>query len=181
VRSTIERADPLSGSGWTHRVTIDAEDVEFPWVVELRFDWREGPTGAPSYRCMGFGVSSRVADVHEEMPDLDRVVLGEIESRFGSYLGIATSMLELDFDAAVEKSKAMRAHGGRGRRGLRDDFFREIAKQYRRALAEGLRPTTAIADAHGVGRSTAASWVRRAREKGFLGAAQPGRAGEEES
>lgn len=69
------------------------------------------------------------------------------------------------------------------RRGLplTDDELREVADIYREAVARGDRsPTRAVGEAKHAARSTAARWVGKARKKGFLGPAMPGRAGERE-
>ena len=59
-----------------------------------------------------------------------------------------------------------------------DDKLRRLADLYRTALANGDPPTQTAADALGVPRSTVARWVAKARERGLLGAATPGKAGE---
>ena len=66
-------------------------------------------------------------------------------------------------------------------RGYDDAFYERVTHTYRAALAEGKRPITAIAAEAGVPRSTAARWVKEARRRPgvSLGAATPGRAGED--
>lgn len=70
--------------------------------------------------------------------------------------------------------------GRRPRQGspVTDHQLGEVAQLYRAAIAQGVPPTQTIADEMHAARSTAARWVGKARERGFLGAALPGRAGE---
>lgn len=66
----------------------------------------------------------------------------------------------------------------RRRNSVTDDHLREVADTYRRALAAGAPPTKEVAERMGASHSTAARWVKMARDKGFLGATSPGRSGE---
>jgi hypothetical protein len=63
--------------------------------------------------------------------------------------------------------------------GPSDEELRYAAGIYRLAHATGNPPTRAISEVFELPPSTAAKWVMRARERGFLGATTPGRAGEE--
>jgi hypothetical protein len=67
-----------------------------------------------------------------------------------------------------------------GPKGHPDEHFKQVADLYRAALkAEPRRPMTWLAARYpGVNRSTVARWVQRARDRGFLGEASAGRAGE---
>ncbi len=68
----------------------------------------------------------------------------------------------------------------RPRRGspVSDGDLREVAKLYRTAYERDDPPTRTIADTMHVSRPTAARWVGKARERGFLGKAKRGQAGE---
>jgi hypothetical protein len=68
----------------------------------------------------------------------------------------------------------------RPRRGaaVSDDRLRRVAGVYRAALENGDPPTQTVADVLHASRPTAARWVAAARERGLLGAAVPGKAGE---
>jgi hypothetical protein len=59
---------------------------------------------------------------------------------------------------------------------LADEDLRAIAKNYRKALAADMPPTQTLAVGMGVSRATASQWVAKARKRGFLGPAKPGRA-----
>lgn len=57
------------------------------------------------------------------------------------------------------------------------DHFREVARIYADAWDEGDPPTKAVAEAFGAERSTAAKWVAKARQLGFLTPTEKRRAG----
>ncbi|EWT05058.1 hypothetical protein N864_07625 [Intrasporangium chromatireducens Q5-1] len=66
-----------------------------------------------------------------------------------------------------------------GPKGHPDKHFQQVAEMYRRALEESPRaPIVWLTKELHADRSTVARWLRRARDKGFLGEATPGRAGE---
>lgn len=70
--------------------------------------------------------------------------------------------------------------GGRGRPPLYGrDHYAKVAEFYRAAWRAGRAPTTAVAKRWQVEPSTAAKWVKRAREEGLLGETVPGKAGEQ--
>lgn len=61
-------------------------------------------------------------------------------------------------------------------RPITDDFVRTIAEEYSHALDAGLAPTKFLTDRYDRSRSSVSSWVRRAREAGYLPATTPGKA-----
>ena len=61
---------------------------------------------------------------------------------------------------------------------LTEEDLAKVAEIYRTAVAHGDPPDEAIAHAMHASRSTAARWVRKARDVGLLGDAVPGRSGE---
>lgn len=63
-----------------------------------------------------------------------------------------------------------------GRRGHPDSFYQEVAGLYRAAGA--VKPVKRIAEHYVVAPATAKGYVRRARERGFLGGSILGKAGE---
>ncbi len=66
-----------------------------------------------------------------------------------------------------------------GPRGHSDNHFRDVATAYRAALVSAPRaPTKWLAQQMHVSLPTARRWVQRARDRGFLGASEPGKAGE---
>jgi hypothetical protein len=76
------------------------------------------------------------------------------------------------FDGHSEERASPGSHVGRNE-------LQHVAALYRRAVASGLSPSSAIADEFGITRSTARKWVQRARASGFLGPAVGRRVGEE--
>jgi hypothetical protein len=64
---------------------------------------------------------------------------------------------------------------------LTDEHLKKVADEYRSALDDGFSPTETVAYKMNAARSTAARWVMRARKRGFLGPAIPGRPGELET
>lgn len=62
--------------------------------------------------------------------------------------------------------------------GPSDRAIRKVAQVYRYAWMCGLPPTATVAEITGLKRATAANWIGRARDRGYLGAAQERRAGE---
>ncbi len=66
-----------------------------------------------------------------------------------------------------------------GPKGHGDEHFRNVAAWYRRAVDEHPRaPMKWLAEQLHADRATVNRWVQRARDKGYLGEAIPGRAGE---
>lgn len=59
----------------------------------------------------------------------------------------------------------------------RDDHYRAVAAVYAAALRAGRSPTRAVQEHYSTGKSTAASWVARARQRGFLPTTTRGRSG----
>ena len=92
-------------------------------------------------------------------------------SRFplATWLAVADTVRR-NLDDAGDGSPARRPDSRRpGRAGHGDAFHREVARRARELWDAGSRKATqTIAEEAGVSRNTAAGWVRRAREKGFL-------------
>ena len=64
--------------------------------------------------------------------------------------------------------------------GYGDDHHRDVAAAYRQALQQAPgAPTKWIAERYHVSVPTARRWIQRARDKGYLGASTPGKAGEQ--
>ena len=61
---------------------------------------------------------------------------------------------------------------------LTDKHLKAVAETYRGAVERGDRPAKHICEVAGVSRPVAANWIRAARDRGFLGDAIPGKAGE---
>ncbi len=94
---------------------------------------------------------------------------------------IAERTPQLMDDKRREDLKALQGErsGSRGRPRLYGpDHYAKVAEFYRTAWRAGRAPTTAVAKRWRVEPSTAAKWVKRAREEGLLGETTPGKAGE---
>jgi hypothetical protein len=131
------------------------------------FELRPGDPDRPAPRGSRFALASP--------PQLGADALRHVERNFVRYVAVARSVLEWDAEDAAARLGRLRR---RGRVGMTDEFYGHVAEQYRALVARGERPTTGLARAQGVGRSTASRWVREARKRGFLGPAMPRRAGE---
>lgn len=57
-----------------------------------------------------------------------------------------------------------------------DGFYADVARVYTWLAMESSKPTETLARANGVPRSTAVGWIRKARERGFLGPGIRGKA-----
>lgn len=91
--------------------------------------------------------------------------------------GTVTAIEPVEDDAELSQTlKELRAVRQEARRHVTDDVLREVARIYRENI--GANPTTAVAQHTGRSHRTAALYVQRAREKGFLGASVGRRAGE---
>lgn len=79
---------------------------------------------------------------------------------------------------AKRREEAMAANRGRGgRRGHGPAHYADVATVYADAWAKGGHPTQAVSGHWTVAKATAAKWVARARELGFLEPTTKGRAG----
>ena len=61
------------------------------------------------------------------------------------------------------------------RRALTDDFYRQVALAYRRAVARGRNPGKSLADDSGVPHGTVARWIAESRRRGHLPPAEKGK------
>ncbi len=91
--------------------------------------------------------------------------------------GIVTTVStnrQVDADAAI---KAVTRARKDSRRRVTEDLLRQVAEVYRGHA--GAQPTKVVAEHFGVKHRTAGDYVKAARDKGFLGAAIKGKAGEQ--
>ena len=161
VKVPTHHPGPQSPDPFVWRVTIDDDDL--PWLVVLHFArW-----GA-EWPCVGYDVRKKIelsADFERDaLPELTPVTNHQVTERLEKYLALARSMLTFDLPAEVHETAELRA-GGQGRRGLPDAFFVQIADQYQAIDSRGGSPTTELAKAHRVARSTASKWIARCRER----------------
>ncbi len=147
----VEVVEP--GEDWPGWVTISRPDL--PWIVGMRVDTDE-----------------RTHDLHEL----------RLTQRSGEPVPITASRLralpiwELHRLAIAAASgnhlltqEGLRPERYRKGQTWTPDHFRSIALMYEAAVSGGTAPRPAIADAWGVTLATASSWIRKARDLGFLG------------
>lgn len=87
---------------------------------------------------------------------------------------LGVDWVELPSTHPLRKQATVGIEGPRGR-DLGDAHYKRVAAIYRKALAEGRPPTTAVMKALHVEKSTAAKQVARARARGFLPSTTRGR------
>ncbi len=85
---------------------------------------------------------------------------------------------ELDEDMKRRAMKQVRGARRTHRRQVTDELLENVAQVYRSNVSH--HPTQAVAQHFGKAHRTAALYVRRARDAGFLGRALPGKAGEDQ-
>ena len=83
-------------------------------------------------------------------------------------------------EAARDGTRPSRGTPGarRGRPGLPDEHYQDVARRYLELRSQGeTSPTATIAEEREANRNTVAGWVRGARNRGYLPEARRGRAG----
>lgn len=111
---------------------------------------------------------------------LGEVLSTELEEMAEPWSVVANSEEELDLlvsQKATEAEAARDAAKGSGQRGHPPAHYAKVADVYARAWADGGNPTATVAERFRVSRATAAQWVARARERGFLEPTTQGRGG----
>jgi hypothetical protein len=132
-----------------------------PWILALRFR-----LDALGFRC----IAASLGPVDETMPlTLTSTALRDLplanitRDRAKVYRGeFALSGHEDLRDLSSRLTKADRP------RARTTNFYRDVARVYKRAQLAGQLPTKAVAMHFGVSNSQAATWVRRARIKGLI-------------
>lgn len=164
---------------YTVTLEIGIRDDGRPVVISVRmegdFDAATGQVAAVTAQVIRLPLQSLVNEYLEE-------------KRAGfatSDLTPATASLWTTETALAIRRTVERSQKATGRPRLGDDTYRRVADVYTAALRQGLPPTKAVALAERISQPTAATWVRRARERGFLpkttrGRARAGPAQEEE-
>ena len=177
VKFLNAKSDEPPRGGATGRGIAIHEPTQPEWAVVLwfRLDLDRADDKSP-YACTGFELVPADRSGREITPD----ALRHVEHNWDRYLTIAHQVLDWDPDKFRQRVGELQRLRRRGRRGMDEDFYRGISEEYRGLLERGERPTTGIAKAHAVGRSTASRWIREARNRGLLGEAVPRRAGEQQ-
>ena len=116
----------------------------------------------------------------EDFLEVALVQVGLIFSVEGEGDTALTTMEPIEtVEEARETLATMRDVRREARRKVTDEFLREVAEVYRDNADE--TPTAAVARWSGKAHRTAGLYVKQAREKGYLGAAVVGKAGEKQS
>lgn len=167
--------------GWQlpRRYGLDYESRESDprpgWSVEV-----EVRDGAPEVRRVVVSAtvdgrevrSTDLRDLHLE--DLVEDTTAQVVGR-ASIDDAGRRLVETDFRSWRQSSRAVRLARRTRRPRITEDLLREVAAVYRAAPD---RPTQAVADRFERSHSTATLYVKLARDRGFLGAAIRGKAGE---
>jgi hypothetical protein len=137
---------------------VEVEDPALDWRLQLRFEREEPQT----YTLVGLAL--------DPGKPLSNRTLPRVQERLDHYVGAATAALTASYpELRARVDQARRRQRKRRGGGLTDDFYKSVAEEWRsyRQRNNGT-PTTSLARAHGVSRSTAGRWVKRAREMGML-------------
>lgn len=129
--------------------------------------------------CTGLIVGGLSFDYGPDMPEITARALREIklphlvEQAVMSGTGDWEERVRRLLDASLPVRPRVR------RRQLGDDHFRDVAESYRQAMVKAPQaPTQWLAKQWHVSEPTLRRWLQRARDKGYLGASMPGKAGE---
>jgi hypothetical protein len=114
-----------------------------------------------------------------ELPSPTRLLREALAAVAGEVQALPGGGARGDFSGRADVADFER-HVRRPRRGspLTNEELERVVTIYRAALDRGDPATQAVADELHLARSTAARWVAKARERGLLGPALPGQAGE---
>lgn len=170
------------------RFTVSEEHVGGDPGVSVKLEFEVDEAGRP--RCIG--VEARAYDGGDPITaQALRIPIGRLGSRAMRAPMIVTRLGEILEGGGLKLVAPTRAErediyaqyregARRPRRGspITDENLRAVAELYRRALSEGDPPTKTVCEEFHVQRATASRWIAKARERGLLGPASPGRAGE---
>ena len=146
-------------------LTIEVDKHGIPRCGELELRQPEGGEPITSELLRKIPVARFMREALE-------AVAMELES---SPAGISTASLRRQ-DAPPPKLEHVR--GPRRGSPLTEDHLRRVAEVYQAAVEQGDPATQTVANEMHAARSTAARWVAKARERGILGPAKRGQAGE---
>jgi hypothetical protein len=110
-------------------------------------------------------------DAHGQ-PALDALLRG-LADRFDAVLRAARASVEMQLENGEQVAPTLRT-----RREMSDEFLTDMARRHANLRADGLPPTKTLAEQEAVSVATVKHWLRKARERGLLGPALKGRAGE---
>jgi hypothetical protein len=137
------------------------------WSPSKDFPFK--PTPVTSSLLRSLNLASIVGDTKEWTADFHEYFLTKHPELLAD--------LNRDISRREEQLEAVERLRGKKRRGrYGPDHWASVARTYLRSLPTGA-PTEAVAEKFSVSKSTAAKWVRKARDLEFLGETQKGKAG----
>lgn len=164
--------------GWVEAVAHGRRELAGLYFVRLspHDDGRWGPDGA-------LFVPGVTPETLRAIP-LQRILLavdaseslrGDLASRLDEEVPeVGTVEFVKAFTGFVHEEPPLTLERPKGR-SLPDEFFVQVAETYRSAVARGLPPRTAVAEAAGVSLDVAGRWVREARRRQHLPPTQQGK------
>lgn len=171
---------PALPAEFSFRIELERE-AEAPLLVGLGFE--VGKAG--HVRCIGVSLQPRGGEVAPD--DLRRVRLEQLKAIAIQAVALKVETTDkgwkgspLDTAASADELEAVVKGARKPRSGnlITEAQLDQVATIYRRALLDGKPPTAEVAARMNIARSTAGRWVMKARERGLLGPAKRGSAGE---
>jgi len=161
------------------RIAVTLQEAGTPWPIRFYFlniSDDEHPEHR-EYLHVGFELGEHFASergtplvpLAEEPEPLDPIAVQRIASNYASYLEVARHAIVLDQEGMTGAIQRLRP--GRKPARLTDDFYRLIADDFRARREVTSAPLKELAAAQHVDISTASRWVKEARRRGYLEAA----------
>lgn len=163
------------------RITVTLQEVGTPWPIRFHFlniaADESGQIEHREYLHVGFELGEQFASVPgtpytpltEEPEPLDPVALQRIAGNYASYVEFARHAIVLEQEGMAGALRRLRP--GRKPARLNDDFLRLVADDFRARREATSAPLKELAAEQHVDISTASRWVKEARRRGFLEAA----------
>jgi hypothetical protein len=163
------------------RITVTLQEVGTPWPIRFHFlniaDDESGQIEHREYLHVGFELGEQFASMPgtplrpltEEPEPLDPIAVQRVASKYVTYLEFARHAIVLDQEGMTGAIRRLRP--GRKPARLTDDFYRLVADDFRARRESTSAPLKELAAAQHVDISTASRWVKEARRRGYLEAA----------
>jgi hypothetical protein len=163
------------------RITVTLQEVGTPWPIRFHFlniaDDESGQIEHREYLHVGFELGEQFASMPgtplrpltEEPEPLDPIAVQRVASKYVTYLEFARHAIVLDQEGITGALRRLRP--GRKPARLTDDFYRLVADDFRARREGTSAPLKELAAANHVDISTASRWVKEARRRGYLEAA----------
>jgi hypothetical protein len=160
------------------RITVTLQERGTPWPIRFHFlSVEDTETGEHEFVHVGFELGEHFdfepgtpsVRLTEELVPLDPVALQRIASNYTSYLELARHAVVLEQEGMTGALRRLRP--GRKPARLTDDFYRLVAEDFRSRREATSAPLKELAAVQHVDISTASRWVKEARRRGYLEAA----------